>query len=73
MFYYNRQTRSKPFENSRLVKSNILLVGMPACGKSTVGSILASFLGFGFLELDRAVGLGALRSPRLLARACGLD
>ena len=32
--------------------SNIILIGMPASGKSTVGVILAKLLGFSFLDTD---------------------
>lgn len=35
-----------------LQRKNIVLTGMPACGKSTVGIILAKTLGFNFLDTD---------------------
>ncbi len=33
-------------------KQNIVLIGMPGCGKTTVGKILAEKLGFDFLDTD---------------------
>ena len=33
-------------------KTNLILIGMPASGKSTVGVILAKVLGYGFIDTD---------------------
>ncbi len=34
---------------------NIILIGMPACGKSTAGVILAKRLGMGFIDADLVI------------------
>ena len=33
--------------------NNVVLIGMPASGKTTLGAVLAKILGLGFLDLDR--------------------
>lgn len=40
------------FNDLQRAKQNVVLVGMPGCGKTTVGKILAEKLNFGFIDTD---------------------
>lgn len=50
--------------------ANIILIGMPGCGKSTVGVILAKTLGIGFIDTDLII---QQRENRLLQNIIDTD
>jgi len=62
---------SRSRQNRRAGKDaeNIVLVGMPGCGKKTVGRLLAQKLGRSFLSSDRLVeAMAGITIPEIFAR-----
>ena len=43
------------YDNMRRQMENIILIGMPGCGKSTIGRLLAARLGKEFVDADEAL------------------
>ena len=54
-------------------KSNIILTGMPAVGKSTIGVLLAKRLGMAFADTDIAIQTAEQKSLQTLIQANGLE
>ncbi len=54
-------------------KSNIVLIGMPACGKSTLGVQLAKWLSKGFIDTDLLVQARAGESMQSFQDRDGLE
>jgi shikimate kinase len=54
------------------VKSNVVLIGMPGAGKSTVGVVLAKRLGLGFVDTDLLLQERAGRRLQQIIEAQGL-
>lgn len=54
-------------------KSNIVLTGMPAVGKSTVGVLLAKRLGMAFVDTDILIQIAEQKTLQALIKANGLE
>ena len=52
---YSLETYDKIYNELKLKKENIVLIGMPSSGKSTVGKILAERLGRSFVDTDKVI------------------
>ena len=53
--------------------SNIILIGMPGCGKSTVGVVLAKTLGIGFVDTDLIIQQNENRLLQDIIDSDGID
>ena len=52
---------------------HIILIGMPGCGKTTVGKLLAQKTGKAFVDLDEQILRETGRTPEAIIRADGID
>ncbi len=54
-------------------KTNLVLIGMPASGKSTVGVILAKVLGYGFIDTDILIQRAQKKRLEQIIQEVGVD
>ncbi len=54
-------------------KENIVLIGMPGCGKSTIGKIIAEITGRSFIDTDTVIGEITGKHPSEIIRESGED
>ena len=54
-------------------KTNLVLIGMPASGKSTVGVILAKVLGYGFIDTDILIQRAQKKRLAQIIQEVGVD
>ncbi len=55
----------------RATMENVILIGMPGCGKSTAGRLLAERLGLSFLDTDAEIERTTGRTPAQIIREDG--
>lgn len=55
------------------MSNNIIFIGMPGCGKSTIGSMVAKSLGYTFLDIDKLIEVGQNAPLQTLVDTLGVD
>ena len=56
-----------------MIKDNIILIGMPGVGKSTVGVVLAKKLGYAFLDADLVIQSREGKLLHEIISECGVE
>lgn len=60
-------------DNEKIHHQNLILIGMPAVGKSTLGVLLAKKIGFAFIDTDLLIQTGEGKSLRRIIHEQGTD
>ena len=60
-------------EIEKIPHTNIILIGMPAVGKSTLGVLLAKRIGFGFIDTDLLIQTGEGMSLKRIIHDQGVE
>ena len=68
-----KQRETEKLINMSKSKSNVVLIGMPGCGKSTIGVLLAKRLGLGFVDTDLLIQAAKGMSLCRLIETRGMD
>ena len=61
------------FRDFLLTRENLVLIGMPSAGKTTVGREAAALLGRRFVDTDELIGKETGKTPAELIELCGED
>ena len=70
---YDFKQTDKVYREVLREKENIVLIGMPGCGKTTIGKILADKLNFEFIDTDAEIERIYKKSPKEIIENDGIE